>query len=605
MKRVLFVINTLGGAGAEKALLELLKRFTPDRYEVDLYVLLEQGELISQVPGYVNILNRDYTAESVLSAEGKKELNRKVLRRLFIHRALLKNIPYLIKNTFSMLGRKKIYPDKFLWRIMSDSGMKLNKSYDMAVAYLEGGATYFVHDHVKARKKFTFLHVDYKYAGYSRGLDRDCYLDFDRIFTVSGEVKSVFDSVYPECRNKTFIFHNLIDREEIYRKSELPGGFSDTYTGKRILTVGRLTAQKAYEVAVDAMKLLKDQGIKARWYVLGEGELRNKLQQKIDSLGLKEDFLLLGAKENPYPYYKQCDLYVHATRFEGKSIAIQEAQVLGCTILVSDCSGNREQVENGTDGILCQLSPEDISRKIAELLEKLEQPEITQFADVLVVNDASQDETNHVTKKRNHTVITNVFNLGYGSGLQLGYKYAVRKGYSYVIQMDADGQHDVCNLLEIYKELQKEDENGKLPDIVLGSRFMEGSSEYTVSWAKKIAFVWFRAILKLGTGKKITDPTTGLQGLNWKTFLFYSKYNNFDDKYPDANMLMQMLLLGFRVREIPAVMHVRTAGVSMHSGLKPIVYMFRMTVSILTVWIREKILKMDEDKIRELEKYNE
>ena len=201
MKRVLFVINTLGGAGAEKALLELLKRFTPDRYEVDLYVLLEQGELISQVPGYVNILNRDYTAESVLSAEGKKELNRKVLRRLFIHRALLKNIPYLIKNTFSMLGRKKIYPDKFLWRIMSDSGMKLNKSYDMAVAYLEGGATYFVHDHVKAKKKFTFLHVDYKYAGYSRGLDRDCYLDFDRIFTVSGEVKSVFDSVYPESQS--------------------------------------------------------------------------------------------------------------------------------------------------------------------------------------------------------------------------------------------------------------------------------------------------------------------------------------------------------------------------------------------------------------------
>ena len=128
MKRILFVINTLGGAGAEKALLELLKRFTPDRYEVDLYVLLGQGELISQVPDYVNILNRDYTAESVLSAEGKKELNRKVLRRLFIHRALLKNIPYLIKNSFSMLGRKKIYPDKFLWRIMSDSGMKLNKT---------------------------------------------------------------------------------------------------------------------------------------------------------------------------------------------------------------------------------------------------------------------------------------------------------------------------------------------------------------------------------------------------------------------------------------------------------------------------------------------
>lgn len=390
MKKVLFVINTLGGAGAEKALLELLKRFTPEQYEVDLYVLLEQGELISQVPEYVNILNRNYTAESVLSAEGKKELNRKVFKRLLTHGALLKNVPYLIKNVAVMLGKKKICIDKLLWRVMSDSGMKINKNYDMAVAYLEGGSTYFVHDHVKAEKKFTFLHVDYKYAGYSRELDRNCYLDFDRIFTVSREVKTVFENVYPECRNRTFVFHNLIDKDEICRKAELPGGFNDTYSGKRILTVGRLTSQKAYEIAIDAMKILKEQGVKARWYVLGEGELRNKLQQKIDSLGLKEDFLLLGAIENPYPYYKQCDLYVHATRFEGKSIAIQEAQVLGCTILVSDCSGNREQVENGTDGVLCQLSPEEISKNIAELLR--DEEKCRQYGKKAAVRISSEQE---------------------------------------------------------------------------------------------------------------------------------------------------------------------------------------------------------------------
>ena len=372
MKKVLFVINTLGGAGAERALLELLKNFSPEQYEVDLYVLLEQGELISQIPEYVNVLNRNYTAESVLSAEGKKELNKKVFRRLFTRGALLKNIPYLIKNTVAMLKQKKIYADKLLWRVMSDSGMKLDKEYDMAIAYLEGGSTYFVHDHVKAKQKFAFLHVDYKYAGYTRELDKNCYLDFDRIFTVSGEVKTVFDKVYPECTDKTFIFHNLIDRKEILRKAEFPGGFKDTYDGQRILTVGRLTAQKAYEVAIDAMKLLKDRGVKTRWYVLGEGELRQKLQQKIDSLGLTEDFILLGSVENPYPYYKQCDLYVHATRFEGKSIAIQEAQVLGCTILVSDCSGNREQVNDRADGEMCQLSAEEISRSIESLLNNRE-----------------------------------------------------------------------------------------------------------------------------------------------------------------------------------------------------------------------------------------
>ena len=152
----------------------------------------------------------------------------------------------------------------------------------------------------------------------------------------------------------------------------LSGGFEDYYEGKRILTVGRLTAQKAYEVSIDAMKLLKDQGVKARWYVLGEGELREKLQDRINRLGLEQDFILLGAKENPYPYYVQCDLYVHATRFEGKSIAIQEAQTLGCAILVSDCSGNREQVVNDVDGMMCSLTPEAISEQIKLLLENNE-----------------------------------------------------------------------------------------------------------------------------------------------------------------------------------------------------------------------------------------
>lgn len=346
-----------------------MKRFPREEYQIDLYVLLGQGELISQVPEYVKILNKDYSAESVLSKEGKRQLNKRVFRRLFIRVAFLRNIPYLMKNTVIMLKKRKIYADKLLWRVMSDSGMKLKKNYDMAVAYLEGGSTYFVHDHVSARRKFTFLHVDYEYAGYNRFLDRNCYVDFDRIFTVSGEVKTSLIHVYPECADRTVIFHNLIDRKEILRKADLPGGFEDAYDGKRILTVGRLTAQKSYETAIDAMKLLKDQGIKVRWYVLGEGELRQKLQQKIDSLGLTEDFVLLGARENPYPYYRQCDLYVHATRFEGKSIAVQEAQILGCTILVSDCSGNREQVKNGTDGILCQLSAEEISRSIRELLE--------------------------------------------------------------------------------------------------------------------------------------------------------------------------------------------------------------------------------------------
>lgn len=260
-------------------------------------------------------------------------------------------------------------------------------------------------------------------------------------------------------------------------------------------------------------------------------------------------------------------------------------------------------VEKKQKELLIIIPAYNEEKNIERVLEELERPEIAEIADILVMNDASSDSTNWVVKAHGHTLVSHVFNLGYGSALQLGYKYAIRRKYSYVIQMDADGQHDVCNIPKIYEALKTKDSDGNYPDIVLGSRFLEGSSSFPVSAAKKIAFTWFRTIIRLGTGAHITDPTTGLQGLNWRTFLFYSMYNHYDDKYPDANMIMQMLLLGFRVEEIPAVMHARTNGVSMHSGLKPILYMFRMTFSIIAVWIRERILKLDVESVNELDKY--
>lgn len=238
-------------------------------------------------------------------------------------------------------------------------------------------------------------------------------------------------------------------------------------------------------------------------------------------------------------------------------------------------------------------------KNITRVLDKLEQPEIREIADVLVMNDASSDETNWIVKDRHHALVTHVFNLGYGSALQLGYKYAIRRNYQYVIQMDADGQHDVCNIPVIYQKLKEVDENGKSLDIVLGSRFVKGSSEFPVSASKRLAFALFRRMIKLGTGRSIKDPTTGLQGLSRRTVLYYSKYNHFDDKYPDANMIMQMLLLGFRIEEIPAVMHARTEGISMHSGIKPVIYMFRMFFSILAVLYRIKVLKIGVGEITE------
>lgn len=371
--RILFVINTLGQAGAETALLSLLQTLAREkgeaRYEISLYVLTGQGEMASRLPADVRLLNKKYREESVLTAKGRKYLKKTVLKAMFTRATVVKLFPYLVKNTCAMLGKKRLLPDKLLWRVLSDGGMVLPEEYDLAVSYLEGGAAYFVADHVKAAKKAAFIHVDYEKAGYTRALDKDCYLAFDKIFTVSDEVREAFLKAYPELPDKTEVFHNILNKEEIVRRAEEGEGFTDGFTGMRLLSVGRLTAQKAFEVSVDAMKRLKDAGKNVRWYVLGEGDQRKKLQEQIDALGLTEDFILYGAVNNPYPFMKQADIYVHASRFEGKSIAIQEAQILGKPMVVSDCSGNREQVCHGKDGLMCGLTPDSLAENIMLLLE--------------------------------------------------------------------------------------------------------------------------------------------------------------------------------------------------------------------------------------------
>lgn len=367
MKKILFVINTMGRAGAEMALIEMLSQIEPEEYEVSLFILSGQGELVHDLPAHVRLMNEYVDDTSVLSKEGTNRLIRNLIRNSLRSGALFYRIPYLVKNACIMLAKGTLSLNKLTRRLLADSARRFPEEYDLAVAYLEGGASFYVDAYVKAKKKAAFIHVDYNQAGYNRSLDAQIYPHFDRIFTVSEEVRQSFLTAYPECASKTENFHNMLNAERIREKSKLPGGFSDEYDGFRILTVGRLYAQKAFEISIEAMKLLKEAGIDARWYVLGEGEERQHLEQLIRQYHLEADFLLLGAKDNPYPYFVQTDIYVHASRFEGKSIAIQEAQILGCPMIVSDCSGNREQVENEADGLICELSAESIKEAILRL----------------------------------------------------------------------------------------------------------------------------------------------------------------------------------------------------------------------------------------------
>ncbi|MDR0326561.1 MAG: glycosyltransferase family 2 protein [Oscillospiraceae bacterium] len=205
------------------------------------------------------------------------------------------------------------------------------------------------------------------------------------------------------------------------------------------------------------------------------------------------------------------------------------------------------------------------------------------YCDILVIDDGSQDNTREVCKGKGIPVISHIYNLGYGAALKTAYEYAAEHDYDFVIQMDADGQHDVINIERIYQEISSTD-----ADIVIGSRFLGEGSDLKTSFLKKIAVGILDYMIKLTSKVVVTDPTSGLQGISRKAFLFYARFNHFSLDYPDANMIVQMALNKFNITEIPAIMHPRHAGKGMHSGIfKPIRYILLMTLSILIVRIRE------------------
>lgn len=370
MKKILFVINTLGQAGAETALIELLRKFNEcEGCQIDLLVMLPQGELFSRIPDGVRVLNKKISCESVLSSKGRIKAFGYILKKFFYNLTGFRLIGYFFSNLYEQIKTNRLQLDKLLWRLISEGTPAPNDQYDLAVAYLEGASTYFTADKVIAKRKVAFIHIDYIMAGYTKKLDRGCYDSMDRIFTVSKEVGTQFLKVYPQYEDKVSVFHNFLDVDGIRTKACLGSGFDDGYTGVRLVTVGRLHYQKGYDIAIKSLKLMVDAGRDIRWYILGEGPERVALERQISDFGLKERYILMGSMENPYPYIKNADIYVHATRFEGKSIAVEEAQILGKVIVASDCTGNAEQIISEYDGILLPLSAERLASEIMRVLD--------------------------------------------------------------------------------------------------------------------------------------------------------------------------------------------------------------------------------------------
>ena len=194
-------------------------------------------------------------------------------------------------------------------------------------------------------------------------------------------------------------------------------------------------------------------------------------------------------------------------------------------------------------------------------------------AEVVVADDGSSDGTCEAAASAGATVLPLPFNLGYGVALQTGYKYALARGYSYLVQMDSDGQHDPAGIGKILERVKQD-----RCDVCIGSRFLEGGT-YRVPWSRRIGMILFRRVASALLGHTITDPTSGFQAMNRRTISFFCR-DAYPVDYPDTNVLVMLHRSGFRVCEAPVVMHANPSAKSIHSGLKPLYYIFKMSLDI-------------------------
>lgn len=360
-KDILFIMSNLECGGAEKALISMLQVFDYSKYNVDLLLFNQKGIFLNKVPKEVNILEEPfgYKYYDMSIKQAFVELLSKGKIKDAFGR-LISMVIYKTEKDSSRCGQK-------VWKYISSMFGKLDKEYDVAVGYLEGYPIYYCVDNVKADIKIGFIHNDYEKLGLNPIGDRKYFSHLDKLVTVSSECLDVLNNIFPEYSNKIDIMHNIIS-SKVINKMALEN-INIEKSNITIVTVGRLNKQKGHDLAIEACKLLVDKGYDLKWYVIGEGTERNYLEELIRKYNLENRFVLLGIKENPYPYIKQADIYVQTSRFEGKSIAIDEAKILHKPIVVTNFTTVKDQIQNGINGLIVEMDSNSIYKGIERLIK--------------------------------------------------------------------------------------------------------------------------------------------------------------------------------------------------------------------------------------------
>lgn len=362
-KNILFIIPGLGVGGAEKSLVNLLSEFDYSKYNVDLFLLNKEGMFIEFLPKEVNILEQGENLK--IFSRSLYQSIKGFLVKGNIRLAYNRTMFFLINKLFKNKGKA----EQYTWKYLRSAIGKLDKNYDVAIGYLEKTSNYICVDCVQANKKIGWIHNDYRKLILDKNFDEKFFNKLNFLVTVSEKCEDIVIDEFPSLQDKVKLIYNVISKEMIYRLADEKIDGNEMPKDKiNILSIGRLNNQKGFDMAIEACKKLIDNGNDICWTVIGEGNDRDKLEELIIKNGLNDSFRLIGVKKNPYKYMSKADVYVQPSRFEGKSIAIDEAKILCKPIVVTNFSTVLDQIKNDKNGIISEMNSKSLADKISNCI---------------------------------------------------------------------------------------------------------------------------------------------------------------------------------------------------------------------------------------------
>lgn len=355
--KILIQIPHLIYGGAEKVLVDFTNFLIEKGHEVEILEIYEKG-----------YLKKQFSEKTTFGAICSKEFHEKYYIDFSQIRAERNPLVFVRKLWKKILITVRNYR-KFAEKIAGERYK--NREYDLAINYLEIEPPGFLLRYVKAKKYLQWIHIDVRQIPKEDiGNYIDEYERMDKIVCVSETSKSSMEEIFPQLREKLEVIYNFYDTEDIIRKAEEENPFD---TDKlKILSIGRFVEQKAYNRALEIVEKLLKEGYDFCWYILGDGQEKPEMEKMIEEKGIGENVKLLGIKDNPYPYIKNCDLFFLPSLYEGFPTVTIEAKVLERPVLATMVCGIDEQIENGKQGIICENSEEGIYEALKKILDNPE-----------------------------------------------------------------------------------------------------------------------------------------------------------------------------------------------------------------------------------------